>query len=51
MLGLEKTAPYPPLSDEEVATRFFFGDIAMMRALRSGYAGRAAGAGAVGEPT
>ncbi|MHB1282296.1 MAG: type I restriction enzyme HsdR N-terminal domain-containing protein [Metallibacterium scheffleri] len=51
LLGLEKTAPYPPLSDEEVATRFFFGDIAMMRALRSGYAGRAAGAGAVGEPT
>jgi hypothetical protein len=49
LLGLEKTAPYPPLPDEDVAARFFFGDIAMMRALRSGYAGRPAGA--VGEPT
>jgi hypothetical protein len=39
LLGLEKTAPYPPLPDEEVAARFFFGDIDMMRALRSGYSG------------
>jgi hypothetical protein len=43
LLGLDKTAAYPPLPDEEVAARFFFGDIAMMRALRNGYAGRPSG--------
>ncbi len=51
LLGLATAAPYPPLHDEEVATRFFFGDIATMRALRSGYAGRPADAGAVADPT
>jgi hypothetical protein len=49
LLGLDKLAPYPPLPDEEAAARFFFGDIAMMRALRDGYAGRPAGA--VDKPT
>lgn len=51
LLGLAAAAPYPPLSDEEVAARFFFGDIATMRTLRSGYAGRAADAGTIAEST
>lgn len=47
LLGVEGTAAYPPLPDEEVATRFFFGDVVTMRALRSGYAGHAADDGTV----
>jgi hypothetical protein len=39
LLGIEKTVPHLPLSDEEVTARFFFGDVAMLRTLRSGYAG------------
>lgn len=39
LLDLDKTQPYLRPSDEEIALRFFFGDVTMMRALRSGYAG------------
>jgi len=39
LLGVVRNAAYPPLTDQEVANRFFFGDIATMRALRSGYTG------------
>lgn len=49
LLGVAATAPYPPLPDEEVATRFFFGDAAIMRALRSGYTGRATDAGTIAD--
>jgi hypothetical protein len=39
LLGLEKTEPYLPPSDEELAERFLFGNTALVGRLRSGYSG------------
>jgi hypothetical protein len=39
LLGVERGGAYPSATDEEVADRFFFGDVALATALRNGYTG------------
>jgi hypothetical protein len=39
LLGVERGGAYPSATDEELADRFFLGDVAMVTALRNGYTG------------
>jgi hypothetical protein len=39
LLGVERGGPYPPATDEDIANRFFFGDVGTLTALRNGYTG------------